>query len=192
MTADDRDHAEPAHGPVPPGEEPPLSSLRARFARRFRWLRFLKPGNPAEALALVALGAALGTGATKAYDAILKADPWYERADEVCLKRGDEYLNVTGSRTERLARRLAITQAALRDLQDVRSSVPPHSQLSYGSFIGEKKGQIDAMKARLVLARRGRATTKRVSKQVSGAEQAYQFAASELDLSVCGQGTGKQ
>lgn len=64
---------------------------------RLRWLSFLKPHNPQEALALALLCSVLigaGAGIVKLVDSLTASTPWSIRADEACFNVGNEFLAV--------------------------------------------------------------------------------------------------
>ena len=166
-------------------------TAQSKPRRLFRWPGFLKPTDPSQALALVVIGATLGAGATQLFEVITKDEPWTERADRVCLDRGDEYLSVAGERLQRLRGRIKVTQAALSDLREIRSAVPTESVLDYNTLLGYKEDWVGLLKRKLALIRAGRPVGP-VNGRLRGVDAVYEQQALGLGLAVCGQGTGKQ
>jgi hypothetical protein len=188
--ADDAQSADKLALPSEADGEPP-TTLRSRIARRFRWLRFLKPSNPGEALALIGVGVALATGGRWLWDTITEDDPWNERADQACLDRGQEYLSATGNAMQLRRQRLRIAEAALADLREIQPSVPTRSALGYGTLLHEKAHQVNLMDKQLRYALLGKPSTA-IDDQLRGVNTAYEYAAVELGLAVCGQGNTRQ
>jgi hypothetical protein len=176
-----------------PDEEPARRrfGLGSRGRRKWRWPSVLRITGWQDMAALAAvLTAAAGAGAW-AWDRLTAEDPWQDRADQICLRYGDEYLNVDGSRQQQLRERIAISRSALGELEDLRSDVPTASQLSYSSVLSDKQDMIAAMERKLALIEAGKPTG-RVDERVDGAWQLYQIDAEQVGLSACGQATGMQ
>jgi hypothetical protein len=162
---------------------------------RLQSLRFLKPTNPQEALALVLLCStllALGGGALKVLENLLATDPWEVRADQVCLDEGSKYLNVKGNPTSRLQQQIEVTETALDYLTAIGNSVPLSSTLQYQTMIGDKEEFLRLLKRELHLSLEGRPTMGPKERAESVFLYSYGPHAEELGLNVCGQGSGNQ
>jgi len=164
-------------------------------SKRLRSLRFLKPTNPQEALALVLLCTALlalGGGAVKTLEKLFAGDSWNIRADEVCLDQGNKYLNAEGDSVSRLRQRVEITEAALDYLRAIGGSVPLSSTLEYQTMLGDKKEMLRLLKRDLKLIEQGRSGARPKERMESVFLYSYGPQAERLGLSVCGQGSGNQ
>lgn len=158
-------------------------------------LRFLKPTNPPETLALVLLCSALlalGGGAVKAIESIFAEDRWEVRADRVCLSAGDKYLSVKGNPADRMRERIGITRQALAYLDEIGSTVPIESTLAYQSMLGEKREVLRLLERELERRLAGDSTEAIENRRQGVFIYGYAPKAEELGLGVCGQGTGMQ
>jgi hypothetical protein len=133
----------------------------------------------------------MGGGGVKAWDALTSDDPWRERADKICLHRGNEYLNVEGARPDRLLRRIVISNQALSELRELQSSVPTRYQLGYGTVLSDKSDFIHLLRRQVRLVEAGK-PTEHVDDSLSATFHSYGEDAQSIGLSVCGQGTGEQ
>ena len=167
-----------------------------RVARRFGWLRFLKPNNPQEALALVLLASALfaaGGAAFKAVQALTASDPWNIRADQACLGAGHDLSEAEFS-SEEMRILIEESENTLAKLEDIRDSVPIDSLLQYNSMIADKERVMSLMRRHLERTREGMPADSlagRIKGEFSDAG-IYSGDAIELGLYVCGQGSGLQ
>ena len=127
----------------------------------------------------------------KAIDSLESQAPWDVRADEVCLADGNKELSVHGTPLQQLQSDVAITKAALSELEDVSSSVPVADALQYGNVLNDKRGIVAAQEHELALME-ARQPTHAAAQAVQSAYSGYAFDAQELNLHVCGQGTGSQ
>jgi hypothetical protein len=156
---------------------------------------FFTPSSWQEVAALVAVLAAavsaLAAASGFVWKTFLQSDPWDERADRICLNRGGEYLNVTGTPAQRLTEQVSISQRALAELQQVRADVPLDRQLSYGTMLDAKRELVQELERKLALVKAGRPTAN-ADDRIRSAAQTYNIFAEELPLAVCGQGNGMQ
>lgn len=167
-----------------------------QVARRFGWLRFLKPNNPQEALALVLLASALfaaGGAAFKALQTLTAGDPWNIRADQACLGAGHDLSDAEFSAKE-LRILLEESENTLAELGDIRDSVPIESLLEYNSMIDDKERVMGLMRRHLERTRQGMPADSLADRIKSEFSELgiYSGDAKELGLHVCGQGSGLQ
>ena len=158
-------------------------------------LGFLVPRGPQDALALALLCSLLlaaGAGALKWFESLTAEDPWYVRADRICLEVGDEYLAVDGRPTEQLRTRVELTDAALDHLRAVGGSVPLESTLEFQTMLSEKATTLRLLKRELHLAEEDKSVASVESDIRSEYGGVYGATAERLGLHVCGQGTGRQ
>jgi hypothetical protein len=167
-----------------------------RVARRFGWLRFLKPNNPQEALALVLLASALfaaGGAAFQALKAITADDPWNIRADQACLGVGRDLSDADYS-AEEMRILIEESESTLAELRELRSSVPIESLLQYNTMIADKERVMGLMRRHLERTREGMPTDS-LADRIRGEFSdwgIYSEDAIELGLHICGQGSGLQ
>ncbi len=144
-------------------------------------------------LALLTLGGA----ALKGWEKLTAEDPWYVRADQVCLDAGNEYVNVEGSLTSRLRQQVKISQNALDHLRKIGNSVSLSSTLKYQTMLSDKEQTLSFLRRQLHLREGGRPDGGARAVEAKGRMESvfdyvYRPHAEELGLNVCGQDSGKQ
>lgn len=173
-----------------------LQCFTRRVAGRFGWLRFLKPDNPQEALALVLLASALfaaGGAAFQALKATTASDRWNIRADRACLGAGRNLSDAIYS-AEEMRILIEESEDTLVELREIRNSVPIEMLLQYNSMIADKERVMRLMGRHLERSREGLPIESLESRIRSEFSELgiYSGDAIELGLHVCGQGSGLQ
>jgi hypothetical protein len=183
----------PARAKTSEREQPDQQARSGWFTRlrRKRLPGFLTPTNAGETAALITVSLLVGAVGLKGVQALTKSDPWNERADRVCLDRGNQYVSAAGDRLTRQRGHIRATEGALNDLKAIQPDVPTAYALGFNSMLDEKREQLRLLKHELALLRRHK-PVKDVEDRLLTLNADYSYEATQIDLNVCGQGTGQQ